>query len=285
MAALVDRSQIIWLDGGESHVGTERPEHSVDGESPCRKTIVGAFGLSKFCVTNAEFTEFVQATGHRTDAEKFGWSYVFVGQIDHDGPKPEGAPWWTAKDEALWSSPLGPGSDTRGLEDHPVVHISANDAEAYARWAGGRLPTEAEWEFAARASPEDVRYPWGDTEPDDENQIFCNIWQGNFPELNTEKDGYFATAPVESFAANGFGFYNMSGNVWEWTADRFKIRSLKQAAKKRNRHAQKENQRVLKGGSFLCHKSYCWRYRIAARTGQSMDTSAAHTGLRVAFDA
>lgn len=280
----LSQSDIIWLDGGQSHVGTDTPEIGADGEAPRRQVTIKPFGLSKYSVTNRQFSDFVADTEYRTDAEMFGWSYVFNDRRDQSEGYAEGAPWWKAVEGGCWSAPFGSESDIRDLEDHPVVHISGNDARQYAEWCGGRLPTEAEWEYSARASNDDMRYPWGNLEPDDENKFFCNIWQGSFPETNTGKDGYLGTAPVDSFQPNGFGFHNMSGNVWEWTADRFRIRSIKRDAKKRNLSAAKEKEYVLKGGSFLCHKSYCWRYRIAARTGRPLDTSAGHTGFRVAFN-
>ncbi len=281
----MDRDHIIWIEGGKSHIGTDRPEIPVDGEGPPRAVTLKPYGLSRFAVTAAQFARFVEATGYATDADEFGWSYVFEGLLPRpDGPRPQEAPWWVKVDGANWAQPLGPGSGYRDAPDHPATHISHRDAAAYAVWAGGRLPTEAEWEHAARGGPDAARYPWGEAEPDDEAAIFCNIWQGGFPETNTQKDGYYATAPADSFAPNALGFHNLSGNVWEWCSDRFKVRSVSKAAKTRNAQARAEDERVLKGGSYLCHRSYCWRYRIAARSGRSADTSAGHTGFRVAFD-
>ena len=164
----------------------------------------------------------------------------------------------------------------------PQTHVSWHDATAYAAWAGGRLPTEVEWEHAARGALGDVRFPWGDDEPDDETFLPCNIWQGRFPQHNTASDGYAGTAPAASFAPNGYGLYNMAGNVWEWTADDFRIRSLKKQVKERLKSMQ--GFKLAKGGSFLCHRSYCYRYRIAARSGISPDSTAAHQGFRVAWD-
>jgi formylglycine-generating enzyme required for sulfatase activity len=186
---------------------------------------------------------------------------------------PAGTRWWRAVNGACWRNPEGPGSGVSDRLDHPVVHISWSDAAALARWAGGRLPTEAEWEFAARGGIEDARFPWGSDEPDDVSAIKCNIWQGDFPERNTLRDGFAGTAPVNAFEPNGYGLYNMAGNVWEWCADSFLIRSVSKAAKERNRQSRREEER-----------GYCYRYRIAARTGRSPDTSAGHTGFRIAFD-
>ena len=181
---------------------------------------------------------------------------------------------------ASWRNPVGDGESAS--PDHPVTHISWHDAQAFAEWAGGRLPSELEWEHAARGGIADLCYPWGDQEPDDET-VFCNIWQGHFPEINTCRDGYLGTAPVDAFEPNSAGLYNMAGNVWEWTADRFRVRSLKAAAKKRNVESQKHGERIVKGGSFLCHASYCWRYRIAARSGRAPDSSSSNSGFRLAY--
>src|SRR5262245_35376266 len=171
-----------------------------------------------------------------------------------------------------------------GRRDHPVVHVSWNDAVAFAAWAGGRLPTEAEWEYAAAGGRPGARFPWGDAKPDDVAFQPCNIWQGQFPSYNSGRDGYLGTAPVDAFAANGYGLFNMSGNTWEWCADRFRVRSLSRAAQARNRQAREGEERLLKGGSYLCHRSYCYRDRIAARTGAGADSSTAHVGFRLVFD-
>lgn len=171
----------------------------------------------------------------------------------------------------------GPG--TGNASDHPVVQVSWTDARAFADWAGGRLPTEAEWEHAARGGLGDVPYPWGDAEPNDNDFTPCNIWQGTFPKHNTTLDGYAGTAPARSFQPNEYGLYNVVGNVWEWTSDAYRIRSLKKAAKAREKSMA--GFRIAKGGSFLCHASYCWRYRIAARSGIAPDSSTPHMGFRI----
>lgn len=277
----------IAFAGGRSFVGTDRPVIKADGEGPKRPVRLASFAIEAETVTNTRFATFVAATGFRTEAERFGWSAVFRGLLP-DGAMPVVAardtPWWMRIDGACWSSPEGPGSDLAGREDHPAVQISWADAAAFADWSGGRLPTEAEWEHAARSgSDADIRFPWGDAEPDDAT-IHCNIWQGRFPEENTLADGWYGTAPARSFDPNPSGMFNASGNVWEWTADAYSVRSVSKAAKIRNERARSGRQRVLKGGSFLCHASYCYRYRIAARSGNDADSAASNVGFRVAYD-
>lgn len=277
-------ANVVWIDGARSHVGTDAPIFPQDGEGPARPVRIKPFGIARHAVTAADFAAFAEASGHRTDAERYGWSFVFAPLARAAGPRPEGTSWWIAVEGATWAAPFGPGSDWRAAPDHPAVHLSHNDAAAYAAWAGGRLPTEAEWEHAARGGPAPRRYPWGDEDPTDQDAHRCNIWQGRFPDINTEADGYYATAPVDAFAPNALGIHQMSGNVWEMVSDRFRIRSLGKDAKLRNAAARKDGQFVLKGGSYLCHASYCWRYRIAARTGRAADGSTGHTGVRLAFD-
>ena len=281
--ALAD-GNVIWLEGGSTHAGTNQPEIRPDGESPVRRRTLKPFGIAKYAVTVAEFAHFMAETGYQTDAERFGWSYVFWGLMpDAKGPSPQDLPWWVAIKEATWELPTGPSGD-RAPDDHPVTHVSHADASAFATWAGGRLPSEMEWEHAARGGVADARYPWGNTEPDDADSIYCNIWQGDFPQENTLRDGFYGTAPVDAFAPNPYGLFNMNGNVWEWCADRFRVPAVGRKGRARNKAAARDREHTLKGGSFLCHKSYCWRYRIAARTGRSRDTSVCNAGLRLAFD-
>ena len=281
-------SRLVTLPAGRGLVGTNFPLLSMDGESPLRQVAIQAFEIDPFAVTNCWFEKFVEATGYKTDAEQYGWSVVFHDHLEapEGQPRVANAQWWVRVDGACWNRPTGGSSNVDGLEGHPVTHISWNDANAFAQWAGGRLPREAEWEYAARAGQGDVRYPWGDEEPEDLLETYrCNIWQGDFPNTNTAADGYAATAPVDSYAPNPWGLYNMVGNVWEWCSDGFKINSLKRQAKLRNKQALKDGEKLLKGGSFLCHRSYCTRYRTAARSGVRADSSAAHTGMRIVFDA
>lgn len=273
-----------------ARIGTDSPVFPQDEEGPVRRRRLKSFALEIHAVTNARFARFVAATGHVTDAERFGWSTVFAGNLG-EGPQGTqgfvGAEWHRRVEGANWRAPEGPGSTLAGREDHPVVHVSWNDARAFAAWAGGRLPLEAEWEHAAQGGLGPVRYPWGEAEPDGpaEATALCNIWRGSFPSENTAADGYRTTAPVHAFAPNGAGLYNMAGNVWEWCEEAFRLRSLKQGARERDAALRREGARVLKGGSYLCHRSYCWRYRIAARSGASPDTSAGHVGFRVAYSA
>lgn len=268
-----------------SFVGTDRPMLPQDGEGPRRAVKLAPFWLEQTTVTNARFATFVDATGYVTEAERFGWSPVFRGLLGEDAPAPSATstPWWVKVDGACWSAPEGPGTSILGREDHPVVHVSWADAKAFAAWCGGRLPTEAEWEHAARGGLADPRFPWGEAEPDDQT-FYANIWQGQFPHTNTRVDGYLGTSPVGAFAPNGAGLYDMAGNVWEWNADAFRVRSLSRQAKARNENATRTQEKLLKGGSFLCHISYCYRYRIAARSALTADSSASNTGFRVAYD-
>jgi formylglycine-generating enzyme required for sulfatase activity len=277
----------ITFRGGKSHVGTSRPEIRSDGEGLVSEMKLRPFAADAMPVTNARFAAFVAATGHVTEAEHFGWGPVFRGLLSDpvaDLRSQPRIPWWVTCYGAWWAEPEGPGSHVRDRADHPVTHISWADASAFAAWSVGRLPTEAEWEHAARGGLEgDPRFPWGDREPDDTDFLPCNIWQGRFPAENTCADGFLGTSPVGAFAPNAAGLYDMAGNVWEWTSEPFVIRSASRAARLRNAEARAANQKIMKGGSFLCHISYCYRYRIAARSGTSADSGSSNTGLRVFY--
>jgi len=286
-AAREDRSvDAVQLPGGRAQVGTSDKILPMDGERPPRWVRLKPFAIERCAVTVDRFAAFLAETGHVTDAERFGWSYVFHLFLDdpaRHAPLP-GAEWWRAVEGAAWNAPEGPGSDVLERKEHPVTHVSHNDARAFAQWAGGRLPTEAEWEYAAQGGLTGARYPWGDREPDDSGFFPCNIWQGRFPELNAGADGHIGTAPAESFAPNGFGLYNMVGNAWEWTNDLFRIRSLRKDARNQAHAFDAELSYVVKGGSYLCHRSYCYRYRIAARSSNTPDSTTGHTGFRMAYD-
>ncbi|MFI9757480.1 formylglycine-generating enzyme family protein [Streptomyces sp. NPDC051963] len=278
---------MVLLPGGEFLMGAEDSEgFPADGEGPVRAVALDAFRMDACAVTNAEFAAFVADTGHLTDAERFGWSYVFAGflpgALRRDAPRPEHTPWWCGVEGASWLFPEGPGSTVEERGDHPVVHVSWQDAAAYAVWAGKRLPTEAEWEYAARGGLEQRRYPWGD-ELNPDGEFRCNIWRGTFPTKNTAEDGYRGTAPVDAFEPNGFGLYNLSGNVWEWCADWW---STDHTAADRSNPAGPGSgtAKVIRGGSHMCHKSYCNRYRVAARSANTPDSSSGHTGFRCVQD-
>ena len=256
-------------------MGAEDPDGFPDDrEGPIREVRVEPFEIAPRAVTNADFAAFAEATGHVTRAERFGWSFVFAGLLPDDFADTRAvarAPWWRQVEGATWRAPEGPGSSIRDRDDHPIVHVSWTDARAYCRWAGRRLPTEAEWEFAARGGLEQKRYPWGD-ELTPGGRHRCNIWQGTFPDHNTLEDGFLGTAPVHSFEPNGFGLHNTSGNVWEWCADWFDPAAGPGAGRGK----------VIRGGSYLCHHSYCNRYRVAARSRNTPDTTTGHMGFRVA---
>ncbi|WP_083733753.1 formylglycine-generating enzyme family protein, partial [Actinomadura sp. CNU-125] len=262
------RGSLVPIPGGSFRMGNDdRDANPGDGEGPVRRVTVKPFAMSAYAATNDEFAEFAAATGYRTDAERFGWSYVFAGflpgSVRRVSPRPDRTPWWCGVAGAWWREPEGPGTNLDERGDHPVVHVSWNDAVAFCRWAGVRLATEAEWEYAARGGLDGARYAWGD-ELTPDGRHMCNIWQGHFPTRNTVEDGHRGTAPVTAFAPNGYGLYNVAGNVWEWCADAW------------------GDGRALRGGSYLCHESYCNRYRVAARTRNTPDGSSGNTGFRYA---
>jgi formylglycine-generating enzyme required for sulfatase activity len=280
-----DMNDMTSLLGGRFLMGTEGPDGFVqDGEGPIRDVELTPFAIDRTTVTNTEFTAFIESTGYRTEAEVFGWSFVFYKLLAEEvfASHPQvaaGAPWWCAVSGACWNHPGGPRTDICGIMDHPVVHVSWNDAVAYCQWAGKRLPTEAEWEYAARGGLEQKRFPWGDELlPAGEHR--CNIWQGQFPDLNTLEDGYLGTAPARSFKPNAFGMYNMAGNVWEWCQDWFSPDFHRSGPRRNPIGPAHADARVLRGGSFLCHHSYCNRYRVAARYKNTPDSSTSNIGFR-----
>jgi sulfatase modifying factor 1 len=281
---------MVPVPGGTFRMGTHDKEgFAEDGEGPIRSVTVKPFFIDICAVTNAQFAKFVKAAGYKTEAESFGWSFVFhlfVSEENavHISQTVVDTPWWWAVDGACWHQPEGQGSHVKTRWNHPAVHISWHDATAYCEWAGKRLPTEAEWERAARGGREDLRYAWGD-ELTPNNQHLCNIWQGEFPDTNTKDDGYIGTAPVQSFPANAYGLYNISGNVWEWCADWFSPDYHVNGPKENPVGPATGQARLMRGGSYLCHESYCNRYRIAARSANTPDSSTGNLGFRCARDA
>jgi len=312
---------MVWIPGGEFRMGSEHPLARPD-ERPIHRVRVDGFWMDQTEVTNAQFAAFAQATGYRTVAERpIDWEEL-KKQVPPGTPKPNDAQlqpgslvftppagpvdtrnaagWWTWTIGANWQQPTGPGSTLDGRADHPVVHVAFEDAAAYAKWAGKRLPTEAEWECAARGGLDGKANVWGD-EPVDAKR--CNTWQGRFPDQDTGEDGFRGAAPVRSFAPNGYGLFDMAGNVWEWCSDRYRPDTYARQAllaggldkvlanpagperslDPRNPHAP--DSRVHRGGSYLCNDSYCASYRPSARMAAPTDTGMSHLGFRCASSA
>ena len=299
------KAEMVFIPGGEFTMGSDR--HYAE-EKPAHRVKVDGFFMDNAPVTNAEFRRFVRETGHVTFAEITPDAKDYPGALPHMlragslvFKKSQGAVdltnwsnWWTFGFGADWRHPYGPGSSNKGLDDHPVVHISYRDAEAYATWAGKELPTEAEWEFAARGGLDGAEFAWGD-ELEPGGRSMANTWQGEFPWQNLLKDGYETTSPVGAFAPNGYGLYDMIGNVWEWTTDWYAAthQQQKSCCMPENPRGPREEdsydpcqpkiripRKVIKGGSFLCAPSYCRRYRPAARHAEPIDTSTCHLGFR-----
>jgi len=274
------KNQMTFLRGGKFLIGTEDEiAHEKDGEKPPRLLQVDPFYIDCYQVTNLDFIFFVKETGYITEAEEYGWSYVFHLLLSEDfrekgWESPPNTPWWAVVEGASWFQPEGPGSQILDRLDDPVVHISYKDAKSYSEWAGKRLPTEAEWEYAASGRLFDSRYPWGN-KLHDQGKHHCNIWQGDFPKSNTAEDEYVGTCPVQEYASNDFGLYNVIGNVWEWCSDSFYKGDQSQLV---------QDWIVTKGGSYLCHDSYCNRYRIAARNPMTKNSTTGNLGFRCAKD-
>ena len=276
---------MVELERGAFLMGTDGSDgYGADGEVPVHEVRLCPFRIDPVAVTNARFAAFVEATGHVTDAERYGWSFVFGGLLPDDFPETRGvahAPWWREVPEAAWNHPEGPQSDLDGRDHHPVVHVSWNDAAAFCAWSGARLPTEAEWEYAARGGLEQHHFPWGDElEPGGEHRM--NAFQGRFPGENTCADGYAGTAPVDAYPPNGYGLHNMTGNVWEWCADWFADDYYAASPADDPNGPAAGTHRVMRGGSYLCHPSYCNRYRVDARSASAPDSSTGNLGFRVA---
>ena len=286
---VIREEDMVLIPGGEFWMGTDSREgFPADGEGPVRRVRLDPFRISRYAVTNAQFKAFVDDTGYVTEAEKFGWSYVFHLLVSEKVKAtvtkvPQQTPWWYVVEGAYWAKPEGPDSDIADRMNHPVVHISWNDAVAFCEWSGTRLPTEAEWEYAARGGLEQKTYPWGDLlKPDGQHR--CNIWQGKFPTKNNASDGYVGTAPVDAYLPNGYGLYNVAGNVWEWCADWFSPRYHLETDNYNPIYTRPTGSRSMRGGSYLCHRSYCNRYRVAARSSNTPDSSSGNCGFRVAAD-
>ena len=311
MAEISEQSRLLTgmcrIEGGTFRMGSDRhyPE-----EAPVHRVTVDRFWIDETPVTNRQFREFVRATGHITTAEIVPDAKDYPGALPHmlyagslvfSPPRQtvnlrDWSQWWQFMKGADWRHPYGPKSNTNALDNHPVVHVSYSDALAYAQWAGKDLPTEAEWEFAARGGLDGVEYAWGD-EFTPRGEYQANTWQGDFPHENLNADGFSRTSPVRSFPPNGYGLYDMIGNVWEWTSDWYSPKHEGDAPKAccvpENPRGAREDQsydpcqpnvkiprRVLKGGSHLCAPNYCRRYRPAARHPEPVDTSTSHVGFR-----
>ncbi len=291
----MNKLNIDWieLEGGTFSMGTDSEEgFKDDREGPALEVELEPFAISPFTISNAQFQEFFLDTAYVTDAERFGSSHVFHLLLDEetkeDSRLVDGTDWWYEVADASWRKPEGPSSSISDRMDHPVVHVSWNDAFAYCLWAGLRLPTEAEWEFAARGGKKGQRFPWGDDFLQD-NQFHANTFQGEFPTHNTIEDGFLATAPVKTFEPNAYGLYQMIGNVWEWCLNPGHI-SLAEFQEKSSLDFLKENRLpsqqiyAMRGGSFLCHHSYCKRYRTAGRNSNTALSSTSNAGFRVVKD-
>jgi sulfatase modifying factor 1 len=289
---IADTSEMRWIPAGEFTMGSD-DAHAMPNERPAHRVRVNGFWMDEHPVTNAEFARFVEATGYATTAERApNWDEL-KKQLPPGTPKPDASflvagsavftppagpvplddveGWWRWMPGANWRHPEGPGSTVDDRATHPVVHVSWDDANAYAKWARRDLQTVAEWDFAARGGLEGKRFSWGD-ESMHAGRHMANTFQGNFPYRQTAEDGFVRTSPVKSFPANGYGLHDMAGNVWQWTADSYQASGADESPMPR---------RVIKGGSFLCHESYCESYRPSARRGTAPDTGSSHVGFRL----
>ncbi|WP_240643021.1 formylglycine-generating enzyme family protein [Sinomicrobium pectinilyticum] len=307
----VSHEGMVWIPAGEFYMGASDDEGRQD-EYPSHKVRVNGFWMDETEVTNAQFRKFTEETGYITTAEKAPLWEDIKQQLPPGTPKPHdsvfvaaslvftppahpvplnnASQWWSWMKGADWKHPEGPESSIEGKDNYPVVHISWDDANAYARWAGKRLPTEAEWEFASRGGLKDNKYPWGNEDIEAGNPK-ANTWQGTFPNKNTDWDAYLLAAPVKSFSPNGYGLYDMAGNVWEWCSDWYHNDYYQQLQDKTTDNPKGPEtsydpmeptvpKKVIRGGSFLCNASYCKGYRVTSRMKSSPDTGMQHTGFR-----
>ena len=279
------RARLTRIPGGIFEMGARKSTFPADQDSPRRKVKLRPYRLAAHSVTTADYAHFVAATDYRTVAEQDGWGFVFhlMLKAPDDWPiSPPGLPWWRKVDGACWAAPEGAGSDMAGRQTHPATHIAWFDALAYCQWAGLRLPTEAEWEHAARGGLARRKFPWGDAlMPGGAHAM--NTFQGRFPMHNNAEDGWLGTAPVDAYRPNGYGMHNMTGNVWEWVHDYFGPRPAIGTLPQDNPTGPATGQRrIQRGGSYLCHVSYCDRYHVHSRTPNDPDSSAGHVGFRVA---
>lgn len=277
--------EFVTIPGTTFAMGSDDPAgYPSDGEGPVRDVTLASFEISTTAVSNADFAGFVDATGFRTVAHQTGSAFVFGGLLPDDFPPTQGvasAPWWRLVEGATWDRPEGPQSTIDDRPHHPVVHVAWTDAVAYCEWSESRLPTEAEWECAARGGIHQARYPWGDDKIVGEAHK-TNVWQGTFPADNTLDDGWYGTAPVDSYEPNGYGLYNMVGNAWEWCADWFDPAFHTTEQRLNPTGPPHGSHRVMRGGSYLCHESYCFRFRVAARSANMPDASTGNLGFRTA---
>jgi len=306
---------MVWIPGGTFNMGADNGQ-ALEDEYPKHKVKVSGFWIDKTEVTNAQFAAFVRATGYVTTAErKPDWNEL-KKQLPPGTPKPDASllvpaslvfdppdhpvelndysQWWAWKKGASWKHPHGPGSSIAGKDKYPVVHVSWYDAVAYCQWAHKRLPTEAEWEFAARGGLSDKVYPWGNDPVGSGTAAHGNFWEGHFPDKNTSADGFYYAAPVGSFAPNGYGLVDMAGNVWEWCADYYKDTYYKEVvpgalnprgpATSHDPDEPLAKKRVIRGGSFLCNESYCTGYRVSRRMKSTEDSGMEHVGFRAVAD-
>ena len=284
-AAAPARGRLIALPGGCFRMGSDAGEgYAEDGEGPARSVQLSPFSIAPATVTNTQFGAFVRATSYVTEAEQAGSSFVFWLQVDEAVRRsvrrvPRDLPWWLPIEFACWQRPEGAGSSIEGRPDHPVVHVSWHDAMAYCDWAGCRLPTEAEWEYAARGGLDGARFAWGDSE---DLEAHANVWRGSFPSHPAQG---WVPAPMaaDALPPNAFGLHHMSGNVWQWCADWFSPRYHLDTASIDPLQEHITGRRSMRGGSFLCHTSYCHRYRVSARSSNTPSATSSNCGFRVAL--